>query len=69
MTRLSLSLGCLLLAAPVFAALKPGATAPDFTTQATLAGQPFKFALAGALKSGPVVLYFPTARFSTPTRR
>jgi peroxiredoxin Q/BCP len=64
MTRLSLYLGCLLLAAPVYAALKPGATAPDFTTQATLAGQPFKFALADALKSGPVVLYFYPAAFT-----
>jgi peroxiredoxin len=64
MTRLSLCLGCLLLAAPVYAALKPGATAPDFTTQATLAGQPFKFALADALKSGPVVLYFYPAAFT-----
>jgi peroxiredoxin len=53
------------LAAPVHAALKPGASAPDFTTQATLAGTPFTFALADALKSGPVVLYFFPAAFTT----
>src|ERR1700741_44637 len=58
---LALSFG---LAAPVFAALAPGAQAPDFTTQATLAGKPFKFSLADALKSGPVVLYFYPAGFT-----
>jgi thioredoxin-dependent peroxiredoxin len=47
--------GCL-LASPLYAALQPGAQAPDFTTEATLAGQPFKFALADALKTGPVVV-------------
>ena len=53
-----------MLAGPVYAALKPGEPAPDFTTQATLAGKPFTFALADALKSGPVVLYFYPAAFS-----
>src|ERR1700684_4517733 len=57
---LALSFG---LAAPVFAALAPGAQAPDFTTQATLAGKPFTFSLAAALKKGPVVLYFYPAAF------
>jgi peroxiredoxin Q/BCP len=55
--------GCL-LASPLYAALQPGAQAPDFTTEATLAGQPFKFALADALKNGPVVLYFYPAAFT-----
>jgi thioredoxin-dependent peroxiredoxin len=55
--------GCL-LASPLYAALQPGAQAPDFTTEATLAGQPFKFALADALKTGPVVLYFYPAAFT-----
>jgi peroxiredoxin Q/BCP len=55
--------GCL-LASPLYAALQPGALAPDFTTEATLAGQPFKFALAAALKTGPVVLYFYPAAFT-----
>jgi len=50
--------------APLYAALKPGAMAPLFTTQATLAGKPFKFSLADALKSGPVVLYFYPAAFT-----
>jgi peroxiredoxin Q/BCP len=53
-----------LLAAPLHAALKPGVRAPDFTTPATLAGQPFTFALADALKAGPVVLYFYPAAFT-----
>jgi peroxiredoxin len=52
------------LASPLYADLKPGAPAPDFTTQASLAGQPFTFALAAALKTGPVVLYFYPAAFT-----
>lgn len=50
---------------PVRAALKPGDKAPDFTTQASLAGKPFDFSLAAALKKGPVVLYFYPAAFTT----
>lgn len=38
--------------------LKPGAPAPDFAISAALAGKSFTFALAEALKKGPVVLYF-----------
>jgi peroxiredoxin len=53
-----------LLTTPLYAALKPGAQAPDFTTQATLAGKPFTFSLADALKRGPVVLYFYPAAFT-----
>src|SRR5712675_62350 len=56
---------CGLLSAPVFAALKPGAPAPAFKTQATLAGHPFTFELANALKTGPVVLYFYPAAFTS----
>ena len=56
--------GCCVLASPLYAALKPGAEAPDFVTQATLAGKPFKFDLAEALKAGPVVLYFYPAAFT-----
>jgi peroxiredoxin len=48
-----------------WATLQPGANAPDFTTEATLAGKPFKFALADALKKGPVVLYFYPAAFTS----
>jgi peroxiredoxin Q/BCP len=43
---------------PAFAALQVGAQAPDFTAPAYLAGQPFTFKLADALKKGPVVVYF-----------
>ncbi len=53
----ALALGCV-LAAPAFAALKPGAVAPDFTAPAAVGGQEFTFSLAEALKKGPVVLYF-----------
>jgi peroxiredoxin len=53
-----------LAATPLYAALQPGAQAPDFTTEATLAGKPFKFSLADALKQGPVVLYFYPAAFT-----
>lgn len=49
---------CTALASPALAALKPGAKAPDFSAQAYLAGQPFTFKLADALKKGPVVVYF-----------
>src|SRR6202163_3912448 len=59
-----ITLGVSMLAAPLYAALKPGAQAPDFTTEATLAGKPFKFSLADALKKGPVVLYFYPAAFT-----
>jgi peroxiredoxin len=40
------------------AALAVGAPAPDFTTDAALAGVASKFSLADSLKKGPVVLYF-----------
>jgi peroxiredoxin Q/BCP len=53
-----------LAAAAAFAALPNGHIAPDFTTQASLAGKPFKFSLADALKKGPVVLYFYPAAFT-----
>lgn len=52
-------------AGSALAALPNGANAPDFTTQATLAGKPFQFALADALKKGPVVLYFYPAAFTS----
>ena len=61
---IALTLGSCLLVSLAQAALKPGAPAPDFTTEATLAGQPFSFSLAEALKSGPVVLYFYPAAFT-----
>jgi len=56
-----LLLGCLLsgvVAMPALAALKEGDGAPDFKTQASLAGKEFTFSLKDALKKGPVVVYF-----------
>ncbi|MBI2277966.1 MAG: peroxiredoxin [Dechloromonas sp.] len=53
--------GCLLSAALVWsaqAALQVGDVAPDFTTQAALAGKTFSFSLKETLKKGPVVVYF-----------
>src|ERR1700685_1359490 len=65
MKRLTaLALGTFLMAAPLYAALQPGTQAPDFTTQASLAGKAFTFSLAAALKKGPVVLYFYPAAFT-----
>jgi peroxiredoxin (alkyl hydroperoxide reductase subunit C) len=45
-------------------ALGIGDPAPDFTMQAALDGKPFTFALADALKQGPVVVYFYPAAFT-----
>ena len=53
------------IALPALAALQPGATAPDFTTTASLGGKEFQFKLSDALKKGPVVLYFYPAAFTT----
>lgn len=47
-----------LFALPVLAALNAGDLAPDFKTQASLAGKAFDFSLKEALKKGPVVVYF-----------
>ncbi len=46
------------LTLPVFAALKQGDKAPDFSARASLAGKEFDFSLKDALKKGPVVVYF-----------
>lgn len=55
---------CALLAVPAFAALQPGARAPDFTATASLAGKDFTFSLKNALKKGPVVVYFFPSAFT-----
>lgn len=65
MLRTALALSLLISTAPAFAALSPGATAPDFSTQGALAGKPFSFSLKQALKKGPVVLYFYPKSFTT----
>ena len=49
---------------PAWAALDIGERAPDFTAQAALAGEQFRFSLAESLAQGPVVLYFFPAAFS-----
>ncbi len=46
------------------AALPTGAKAPEFSARASLGGKEFDFALAEALKKGPVVLYFYPAAFT-----
>jgi peroxiredoxin len=51
-------IGAVAFAAPALAALKVDAKAPDFSAPAYLAGAPFTFNLADALKKGPVVVYF-----------
>ena len=58
--RRLLAAGILALCAalPARAELRPGDAAPDFSAPAAIGGQPFRFALAEALKKGPVVLYF-----------
>ena len=53
-----------LVAAPVQAALKEGATAPTFVAKGAMAGKPVTFDLAKSLKKGPVVLYFFPAAFT-----
>jgi thioredoxin-dependent peroxiredoxin len=65
MLRHLLGLSLLLVSSSAPAALAPGAKAPDFTTQGALAGKPFQFRLAQALKKGPVVLYFFPAAFTS----
>lgn len=47
------------------AALTVGAKAPDFSADAALGGNPFRFVLADALKKGPVVLYFYPKAFTS----
>jgi peroxiredoxin len=55
-------LGSLLVASfyalPANATMKAGDVAPDFILQAAIDGKEFTFSLAGALKNGPVVVYF-----------
>lgn len=57
-------LALLLAAGPAQAALDVGDKAPPFAIEASVAGNQFRFSLAEALKSGPVVLYFFPAAFA-----
>ncbi|MFO1425936.1 MAG: peroxiredoxin [Steroidobacteraceae bacterium] len=54
----ALALALALTSTPAGAALPAGASAPDFTTPASLAGKAFSYSLKEALKKGPVVVYF-----------
>ena len=58
------TLVCLTLSWPAHAALDIGERAPDFTTPAAMAGSVYSYALADALKKGPVILYFFPAAYS-----
>jgi len=53
------------LAPAAHATLAVGAAAPDFSAEAAVGGQAFKFRLAEALKQGPVVLYFYPKAFTS----
>jgi peroxiredoxin Q/BCP len=50
---------------PGWAALPVGAEAPDFATEAALAGVATKFSLSQTLKKGPIVLYFYPKAFTS----
>ncbi len=65
MNKLLVGLGLsVLLSLPLLAALKAGDPAPDFSTQASLAGKAFSFSLENALKKGPAVVYFFPSAFT-----
>ena len=63
--HLLLPAALLLAGSNAMAALAVGAAAPDFTTDAARAGQPFKFSMSETLKKGPVVLYFYPKAFTS----
>jgi peroxiredoxin len=58
MKRLLIAMLTTTVTFPALAALQTGDIAPDFKTQASLAGKPFAFSLKDAAKKGPVVVYF-----------
>lgn len=61
---LSLLVGVVLPVMTAAAALPQGASAPEFSLKAALAGKPIDFDLKQALARGPVVLYFFPAAFT-----
>ena len=63
--RQVISLVACITSLPALAALQVGASAPQFTTQASLAGKPFTFSLKDALAKGPVVVYFYPSAYTT----
>ena len=54
----------MLISLPIWAALKVGDSAPDFSARGSLAGKDFSFSLKDALKKGPVVVYFYPSAFT-----
>jgi thioredoxin-dependent peroxiredoxin len=58
MKRLFVAMLLAIVATAAAAALEEGAAAPDFTTQASLAGKEFTYSLKESLAKGPVVVYF-----------
>ncbi len=63
--RLGVAIAMAGLMGTAHAALGVGASAPDFSADAAVGGQPFKFHLADTLKQGPVVLYFYPKAFTS----
>ncbi|PZP33483.1 MAG: peroxiredoxin [Roseateles depolymerans] len=61
----ALAVAALMAAGVAQAALPVGAKAPDFSAEAAVGGQTFRFKLADALKQGPVVLYFYPKAFTS----
>ncbi|MEA1941084.1 MAG: redoxin domain-containing protein [Pseudomonadota bacterium] len=53
------------ISAPAAAELEPGETAPDFTVEGFQGGEPVSFHLAEALETGPVVVFFFPAAFTS----
>jgi len=53
------------ISAPALAELEPGDAAPDFTVEGFQAGEAVSFHLAEALESGPVVVFFFPAAFTS----
>jgi len=53
------------VAAPAFAALQAGATAPEISARGVTGGKEFNFKLSEALRKGPVVMYFFPAAFTS----
>ncbi len=64
-SRWIIACSCLLLSGLAMAELKAGATAPEFSAPAALAGKVYTFSLDAALKKGPVVVYFYPKAFTT----
>ena len=64
MKKIMVMASVLAMASSAWAALDIGEKAPDFTTQAALAGKQYSFSLSQTLAKGPVVLYFFPAAFT-----